>query len=234
MVMRSVPSVFVMVRGRAVAAWPSREISNPAGREHAGQHETIADVFTGRTVITFGERIERIADAVHVVEQLAQDAAPGLRFRERVIGDEIEAAGDVALQVDREAVVAGAIVALEQRDVWRVGRQIDARSEVVAAVAVIALLVGVIGADEPLSVEGMFEARAGVDGVGRSVAAVNQRASGAGGQAAWICGRDAGGGRRVHGLECGDPAILCKIVVIESEAGAEDRGSRLPWRISDA
>src|SRR3984885_1892535 len=211
-----------------------RDFESGRKPENASQNEPVAHVFTGRTVIALGKRIERIADAVYVIEQLAQDAAPGLRFRERVIRDQIEAARDVALQVNREAIVAGAIVAFKERDVWRVGGKIHAGSEIVAAIAVIALLVGVIGAHQPLSIERMLEARGGVNGVGRAVAAINQRTSGTGGQAAGISRHDARASRRVYSLECSDPAILREVVVIEAEAGAEDRGSRLPGRISDA
>src|ERR1700674_656389 len=100
-------------------------------------------------------------------------------------------ARDVALQMNRETVVAGAIIALEERDVWSVRREIDACREIVAAIRVIALLMRLIGADEPLSVERVFEACSGVDGVGRPVAAVNERACSAGREAAGGGGENA-------------------------------------------
>ena len=44
-------------------------------------------------------------------------------------------------------------------------KEIDAAGEAVTAVSVIALLMGVIGAQSPLLVEGMLDAAGDVDGV---------------------------------------------------------------------
>src|ERR1700693_2046444 len=36
-----------------------------------GENETVRHIFTGRSIVPFRERIERIANAIHVIEKLA-------------------------------------------------------------------------------------------------------------------------------------------------------------------
>src|SRR5580658_6193230 len=48
-----------------------RDFESGRKPENASQNEPVAHVFTRRTVIALGKRIERIADAVYVIEQLA-------------------------------------------------------------------------------------------------------------------------------------------------------------------
>ena len=54
---------------------------NPAwGPPASGNHKSVANVFTGWAVISGAEGIERIADAIHIVEKFAEYTAPCLRF----------------------------------------------------------------------------------------------------------------------------------------------------------
>src|SRR5260370_39225313 len=73
----------------------------------------MADIFAGRTIVSRGEGVERIADAIDVIEELADLAAPGFCAGERVIGDETQASRQIALKMQREGVVTGAIVGAE-------------------------------------------------------------------------------------------------------------------------
>src|SRR5580698_10993862 len=124
----------------------------------------------------------------------------------------------VSLQMDRETVVARAIVAAKDRDVGNerlqcgIGRDQWPRSGgvVVAAVAVIALLVGVIGAEQPIVTERVLEAGGGVDRVRRTIARVDHRAGSNAaairgiGRILWINAR---AGHRIDGLQGFDPAV---------------------------
>ena len=68
-----------MAKGRALSTWVSVVTSKPAGDvQSAGQNEAVRDVFAGRTVIARAKGVQRIAHAVHVVEEFAQNATPGL------------------------------------------------------------------------------------------------------------------------------------------------------------
>src|SRR5271156_4480963 len=151
----------------------------------------------------------------------------------------------VSLQMDRETVVARAIVAAKDRDVGnerlqcRIGRDQWRRSGgvVVAPVAVISLLVGVIGAEQPVVAEGVLEAGGRVNGVGRAIAGVNARA---GRHAAAVrrIGRilriNARASQSIYGLQRLDPAILGQVVVIQTKPSAENSLRTLPRRVDDA
>src|ERR1700691_864504 len=88
--------------------------------QYSGQNGAVRDVFTGGSVIAGTESVQRIADAVYIIEQLAQHAAPGVRARERVVEDQGQAP-QVSLHVYRHAVVAGAIVAAKNGDSGDIG-----------------------------------------------------------------------------------------------------------------
>ena len=90
-----------------------------AGREmqSSGEDEAMGDVLARRAVIAGPERIQRVADAVHIVKKFAEHASPGFRLRERVVRDQIEAMGNVALQMHHQRVVARAVVGLEKIEV---------------------------------------------------------------------------------------------------------------------
>jgi len=80
----------------------------------------MAHIFAGRTVIPRSECIKlpglrsalQSANSIHVVEELAEQATPGLRFRELIIRDQADAPS-VALQMQDKGVVTGAVVGLE-------------------------------------------------------------------------------------------------------------------------
>jgi len=99
------------------------EFEAPGKLKRANDHEAVTDVFAAWAVVAGAERIERIRNAVHVIEEFADDCAPGGGVRENVVGGQLEAIGKAMLKLYGEAVVAGSIVGPEERDVGRSGRQ---------------------------------------------------------------------------------------------------------------
>src|SRR4029077_13833178 len=128
-----------------------------------GKHKPVANIFAGRSVVAGGERIERIANAIHIIEEFAKDAAPGLRPRERVVRGQAETAGDIALYPQHQGVVAGTIVGLEQSEFI----------ETVASIPVVTLFVRIVRTRSPVLVKGMLHATCGVDRVWSLVAWVD-------------------------------------------------------------
>ena len=63
----------------------------------AGEDEALANIFAGGAIVAGGECIERVTDAVHIIEELAENAAPGLGLGEGVIGHHGQAAAHIAL-----------------------------------------------------------------------------------------------------------------------------------------
>src|ERR1035441_255155 len=110
------------------------------------------NVFARRTVISRSKRMERITNSIHVVEQFAQEAAPGLCSGECVVSDEIKTMGYVALSDDHQRVVAGAVVGFEKSEI----------REAITAIPVIALLVHVVGTERPVFVKRMLHAAGNV------------------------------------------------------------------------
>ena len=78
--------------------------------ESSSQDEAMTDVFTGRSVVAFGEGVDGIADAVYVIKEFAKNATPGFGASESVICDKIEAPREVTLQVQGETLIGGTIV----------------------------------------------------------------------------------------------------------------------------
>ena len=81
--MRALPSAVVMAKGRALSTWVRVVTSNPPGTWSvpARTKRWVTSSPDG-TVIAGTERVERIADSVHVVEQFTEDAAPGFGPRQ--------------------------------------------------------------------------------------------------------------------------------------------------------
>src|SRR5882762_2891960 len=117
----------------------------------------MTNVFTGRAVITGAESVERIGNAVDVIEEFADDRSPGGGVRENVVGGQFETLRETMLQLHRKTVVAGAIVGAEERNIWRGSWQRKTGDEFVAAVLMNALLVFVGCGDPPILREIMFE-----------------------------------------------------------------------------
>ncbi len=84
-------------RSRAFRLEKRGELEARGNLERTGQNKSVANIFAGGTVIPGRKGILRIADAIDVIEQFAKDAAPGLRFGERVDGIEMCATRDIAL-----------------------------------------------------------------------------------------------------------------------------------------
>src|ERR1700687_2121023 len=99
----------------------------------AREHKAVANVFAGRAVIAGIERVVWVANAIYIVEKFAEQAAPRLRFGERVMRGQAEATRDVALHAQHEGVVTGAVVGAENGRA-RIG---------VGTVAMVPLLMGI-------------------------------------------------------------------------------------------
>jgi len=69
------------------------------------------------------EGIERVRNTVDVIEEFADYRAPRGGVGKNIIGGEFEAIGKAMLELNRETVVAGAIVGTEKGNVWRVSGQ---------------------------------------------------------------------------------------------------------------
>src|SRR6267143_1378043 len=163
----------------------------------------MADVFTGWGIVAWSEGVKGIANAVDIVEELAKLASPRFCAGEGVVGDEPKAPGYVALEMQREGVVTGAIVGAEDGYVGKT----------VAAVAVHAGLEGVVRAQNPIGIEGVLNSRRRMQCVGRVVIRIDQRR--------WT-------GRMldieiVHGVEGFYPPVLREVVEIKTNAAAQDR-----------
>src|ERR1700721_953147 len=125
--------------------------------------------------------MQRVADAVYVIKKIAEHAAPGAAAREGGIRDEIEAARNVSLQMEKQSVIARTIIRFEDGNVgnnralviYVVGNQRRKKRKapliLVGPEAVISLFVDVVGADHPLGVEGVLDAAGNVQSVGSLV-----------------------------------------------------------------
>ena len=165
--------------------------------------------------------------------------------------------------MQHQPVVAGAVVRLEHIHVGHHVRLIggivwvrggNERSEQVgaaaigeAAVSVIALLVNVVGAHQPMFVESVLHAAGRMNGVGRLVrradqitggsAAASQAARAGERISAWASSKAARSGgevRVVDALERSRPSVLRQIVVVDAEAGANYGLPAVAGRVSDA
>ena len=194
----------------------------------------MGDIFAGRSVIAGTESMQRITHAVHIIEQLAQHAAPGLSARQRVVGNQGEAAR-VRLQADGQPVVARAIVGAkygEIRDIGLLRGNVACKERrekrvsgliLVARVAVNACLMRPIGAQHPVGIESVLRARGGMQSVGRLVSRIDQRARPAVRRtrnASWITRLRADSRCLVDCLERCHPAVLREIVIKHSDASA--------------
>src|SRR5260370_10615267 len=119
----------------------------------------MADVVAGGTIVARGEGIEGIADAIHIIEEFTDLASPRFCAGERVVGDEIQAMRDVALQMDGKRFVTGAIVGAEDGYVGKA----------VAPVTMHASFESVVRAQNPVCAEGVLNAGGGMQRVGRVV-----------------------------------------------------------------
>ncbi len=77
-------------------------------------------------------------------------------MREDVVGGEFEATREAVLQLDREAVVDGAVVGAEERNRRRVDRNAETGRVFIAAVLVHALLVLIRNIQAPVVGESVF------------------------------------------------------------------------------
>src|SRR6266478_1472200 len=176
-----------------------------------GEHKPVANIFAGRAVVAGAKSIQRIANAIHIVEEFAKDAAPGFRPRERVVRGQAETAGDIALYPQHEGVVAGAVVGLEESEFI----------EAVASISVVTLFVRIVRTRSPVLIKGVLHAACGVDRVWRLVA--------------WVdVGRRTTSGSSVDGLKRSRPSALRQIVVEHAEPGANHRLLAATGRVGDS
>ncbi len=184
----------------------------PTGDVHrTGEHKAVARVFAGRSVVAGGESIERIANAIYIVEEFAKDAAPCFRLRERVVRSQAETAGDVALDPQHEGVVAGAVVGFEESEFI----------EAVASISVVTLFVRIVRTRSPVLIEGMLHAACDVDRVRRLVA--------------WVdVGRRTTSHSSVNRLKRSRPSALRQIVVEHAEPCANHRLLAATGRVGDS
>ena len=203
--MRPVLSALVMVMGRALSNWATpAHLEAARDVQRTGEHKAMTNVLARRPVIARAECIQlpglrsalQFADTVHIVKEFAEQASPRLRLGERVVRDQVEAAR-VALQMQHQRVVAGAVVGLEH----------GGRGKRKRAITVVSLLMGVVGAHQPVLVEGVLGTAGDVDGVGRLVVGIDERRR--------RCGI------RVHRFKRSSPAVLSQIVVEHAKSGAK-------------
>src|ERR1039458_5107010 len=100
-----------------------------------------------------------------------------------------------------------------------------------------AALVSPVRAHRPVRMECMLHSGARVQRIRRLVSGIDQSARAAAGrswQAAGIGGLDARRRSLVNGLKRRHPAVLRQVVVVEAEAGTDDRAPVLPQRISNS
>src|ERR1019366_7708299 len=98
-------------------------------------------------------------------------------------------------------------------------------------------LVNPVRGHRPVGVERMLYSSAGVQRIRRLVSGIDESARAAVGrswQAAGIGGPDARRRSLVNGLKRRHPAVLPQVVVLEAEAGTDDRTPILPQRISNS
>src|SRR5207245_1650338 len=131
--------------------------------KRSGENEAMAHVFSRRTIVARCEGVERITNSVHVVEKLTDLATPCLRARESVVRHQIQAVRNIALKMQRQGVVTGAIVGAKNRNVGKI----------VSAIAVHSRLESVVRAKDPIGAEGVLSARGSVQRVGRVVIRIN-------------------------------------------------------------
>src|SRR5258708_8722592 len=179
----------------------------------------MTNVFTGGAVLTRAEGVERIGNAVDVIEECADDRAPRGGVRENVVGGEFETLRETVLQLHRETVVAGAIVGAEERNIWRGSWQRKTGDEFVAAILMDALLVFVGEAEAPVLSpavgEVVFEGGAGLERVRGAVIGIDECALAAvcaAGEAGGVggTGDDGGGGGLTDGGGGARPGGLCR------------------------
>ena len=85
-------SAVVIVKGRADSSLRQcRQLKASGNVDRAREHEPVPHIFTRRPVVARTERVQRIANSIHIIKQLAQHASPGLRFGKSVVRDQVEA-----------------------------------------------------------------------------------------------------------------------------------------------
>ena len=178
----------------------------------------MANVFAGGTVVAGAESVQlpgiRIsirywAHAIHIVEEFAEQASPGLRLGELVVRDQTEAA-HIALRVQHQCVVTGAIVGRED-----VGSRIRK-----SAIAMVPLLMRIVGANQPVFIKRVLDSSRDMDGVRRLIVGIDE-------------GRGRGG-ISVQRPKCSGPPVLREIVVIEAKAGANHGLLTVARRVGDS
>ena len=144
------------------------------------QHEAVPHVFPRRPVIARRERMQGIAHAVDVIEELAHGASPSLGARQRVMRNETQP-WQIALQLERHGIVAGPVIALVHIHVRHHEtlqgiirsqlrrKQVHASRKRIRPVGMRAILMRPVRAQGPVLAEGMLHAGARVQCIRGSV-----------------------------------------------------------------
>ena len=128
----------------ALAALGARFLDAAGQPQSPRQHKPVPHVFTRRTVIARTECVAHVAHAIHIIKQLPDRSPPCRGFGQRVVRGKVEVAGEAMLHLERDAVVARAVVGAEKRDAGRRGRQRKTAHVFITPVLMHALLVFVM------------------------------------------------------------------------------------------
>src|SRR6267378_3051585 len=129
------------------------------------KNEAVPNILSGGAIVAWSKSIKRIADAVDVIEQFADEASPGFCAGKCVVRDEIQASRDVSLQMYCKRFVAGTVVRTEYGNTALI---------IVPPIAVHARLKRPIRAQDPIRVEAMFNPCSRMQRIRRVVIRINQ------------------------------------------------------------
>src|ERR1700675_1050363 len=125
----------------------------------------MTDVFSRRTIIPRGEGVRGIADAIDIIEKLADLTAPSFRAGKRVVGHKVQVLRYVSLKMQRKGFVTRTIIGAKYGDVGKI----------ITPVAMHAGLEGIVRAQNPVGIEGVLNAGGGVQRVRGMVIRIDQR-----------------------------------------------------------
>ena len=78
-------------RARTLRLGDGGQFETAGNMKSSSENEAMRDVFTGRAIVSSSERMQRIANSVHIVKEFAEQASPGFRLGERVVCRQVKA-----------------------------------------------------------------------------------------------------------------------------------------------